>query len=387
MKKTKKIVSLLCAVLMLAAVLPMAVPVEQAYAETEAELREQLADIEQRKKDLEAQIKELQKDKNAALRAKLLLDQRNAALQEQINGVTKQITYTEEMVAQYEVEEAEQYELFCKQVRKEEEDGTKISYWSVLFKSTSFADMLGRFDFINEMMDNSQRIIDNLRALRQQLTESRNELEVQKTTLKSAQEELKREMEAADKLVSDFVATEKGLQEAHDAEDAESDRITEELKKYYEDNGGSTEGVDDPTTQSVLMGLIWPSKARYITSPFGPRNTGIPGASTNHKGVDIGAARYSDIYAAQSGKVIAAGWDGGYGYCVKIAHDAGVVTVYAHMQSTPFVKAGQQVQKGQVIGECGSTGISSGPHIHDEVRVNGVQIDPLPYLPGYVRWW
>ena len=387
MKKTKKIVSLLCAVLMLAAVLPMAVPVEQAYAETEAELREQLADIEQRKKDLEAQIKELQKDKNAALRAKLLLDQRNAALQEQINGVTKQITYTEEMVAQYEVEEAEQYELFCKQVRKEEEDGTKISYWSVLFKSTSFADMLGRFDFINEMMDNSQRIIDNLRALRRQLTESRNELEVQKTTLKSAQEELKRDLEAADKLVNDFISTEKGLQAMHEAEHEAEERITEELKKYYEDNGGMTEGVDDPTTQSVLKGLIWPSKARYITSPFGPRNTGIPGASTNHKGVDIGAARYSDIYAAQSGKVEKAGWDGSYGYCVKIIHDAGVATVYAHMNSKPFVKAGQYVEKGQVIGECGSTGVSSGPHIHYEVRVNGVQIDPLPYLPGYVRWW
>lgn len=386
MKKTKKIVSLLCAVLMLAVMLPMAVPVEQAYAETEAELREQLADIEQRKKDLEAQIKELQKDKNAALQAKLLLDQRNAALQEQIDTVTKQITYTEEMVAQYEVEEAEQYELFCKLVRHEEETG-EVSYWSVLFKAIDFGDLLARIDVINEMMDNSQRIIENLRALRQQLTESREELEVQRTTLKDTQDELKSEMEAANKLVSDFIATEKGLQAAHDAEDAESDRITEELKKYYEDNGGSTEGVDDPTTQSVLKGLIWPSKARYITSPFGPRNTGIPGASTNHKGVDIGASYYTDIYAAQSGKVIAAGWIGSYGYCVQIAHDAGVVTVYGHMWTTPFVKVGQYVEKGQVIGECGSTGVSSGPHIHYEVRVNSVQIDPLPYLPGYIRWW
>lgn len=385
MKRTKRIASFLCAVLLLAVLLPMAAPVEQAYAETEAELRQQLADIEQRKKDLEAQIKAMQADKNAALKAKLLLDQRNIALQEEIDTVTKQITYTEEMVAQYEVEEAEQYELFCKLVRYEEERG-EVSYWSVLFKAISFEDLLSRIDGINEMMDNSQRVINNLRALRQQLTEGREALVAQKETLDARQKELASEMAAANKLVNDFIATEKGLEAMHDAEHAEEERITEELKKFYEDNGGSTEGVDDPTTQSVLKGLIWPSKARYITSPFGPRNTGIAGASKDHKGVDIGAAYYTDIYAAQSGKVIQAGWDGGYGYCVKIAHDAGVATVYAHMWTKPFVSAGQYVEKGQVIGECGSSGISSGPHIHYEVRVNGVQIDPLPYLPGYIRY-
>ncbi|MBE6919708.1 MAG: peptidase M23 [Ruminococcaceae bacterium] len=386
MKRTKRIASFLCAVLLLAVLLPMAAPVEQAYAETEAELRQQLADIEQRKKDLEAQIKALQDDKNAALKAKLLLDQRNFALQEEIDTVTKQINYTEEMVAQYEVEEAEQYELFCKLVRYEEERG-EVSYWSVLFKAISFEDLLSRIDGINEMMDNSQRVINNLRALRQQLTEGREELVAQKETLDARKKELASELAAANKLVNDFIATEKGLEAMHDEEDAAADRITEELKKYYEDNGGSTEGVEDPTTQSVLKGLIWPSKARYITSPFGPRNTGIAGASRNHKGVDIGAAYYTDIYAAQSGKVIQAGWNGTYGYSVQIAHDAGVATVYAHMWTTPFVKVGQYVEKGQVIGECGSTGVSSGPHIHYEVRVNGVQIDPLPYLPGYIRWW
>lgn len=385
MKKTRKIVSLLCAALMLTAMLPVAVPVEQAYAETEAELRQQLAEIEERKKDLKAQIEAMQDDKDAALQAKLLLDQRNHALQEEIDTVTKQINYTEEMVAQYEVEEAEQYELFCKLVRYEEEQG-EVSYWSVLFKAISFEDLLSRIDGINEMMDNSQRVIDNLRALRKQLTESREELVVQKETLDARQDELEADLAAANKLVNDFITTEKGLQAMHDAEHAEENRITEELKKYYQDNGGSTEGVEDPTTQSVLKGLIWPSKARYITSPFGPRNTGISGASTDHKGVDIGAAYYTDIYAAQSGKVIQAGWNGGYGYSVTISHDAGVATVYAHMWTTPFVKVGQYVEKGQVIGECGSTGVSSGPHIHYEVRVNGTQIDPLPYLPGYIRY-
>ena len=84
--------------------------------------------------------------------------------------------------------------------------------------------------------------------------------------------------------------------------------------------------------------------------------------------------------------MIQAGWNGGYGYCVTIAHPQGVATLYAHMNDY-YVRVGQSVSRGQVIGECGSTGISSGPHIHYEVRVNGEQIDPIPYLPGYIAWW
>ena len=144
--------------------------------------------------------------------------------------------------------------------------------------------------------------------------------------------------------------------------------------------------MDDSNTQAVLDGLIWPSNARYITDKFGYRDSPTAGASTDHKGVDIGAPYYSDVFAAQSGTVIQAGWNGGYGYCVTIAHPQGVATLYAHLDDY-FVSVGQSVSRGQVIAECGSTGISTGPHIHYEVRVNGVQIDPLPYLPGYIAWW
>ena len=384
MRRMKKAAALACALLLLASVLAPALTVDQAYALTRQELQQQLSESEQRKKELEAQIEALQEDKNKALQTKLLLDQRNIVLREQIDTVEQQIENTTNMITQYEEEEKIQYEIFCRQVRQEEERGT-VSYWSVLFKATSFADLLSRIDFINEVMDYNQRVINDLRALRQQLADSRVELEEQKADLDRRQAELQVELDEANRLVNDYVATENGLKDLHAAEDELFKQTEEMLKDYYEQNGGAGGGVEDEETLSVLDGLIWPSNARYITSPFGPRDTGIPGASTDHKGVDIGAPYYSDIFAAQSGKVIQAGWNGGYGYCVTIAHDEGVATLYAHMNDY-YVRVGQTVNRGQVIGECGSTGISSGPHIHYEVRVNGVQIDPLPYLPGYIAY-
>ena len=385
MKKTRKWVSGLCAGLMVLAVLPLLAPVEQSYAASYQELQWQLSEAEQKAKDYKEQIEALQKDKDKALQTKMLLDQRNAVLQEQINTLQKQIDYTAQTIVEYETAEERQYELFCQQVRQEEERGT-ISYWSVLFKATGFADLLSRIDFVNEVMDYNQRVMNDLRNLRDQLAESRRQMETQKAVMDDKKEELEADIAEAQRVINEYIATEKGLQEMHDAEEAEAERITEELKNYYAQNGGAGGGVDDSSTQAVLDGLIWPSNARYITDKFGYRDSPTAGASTDHKGVDIGAPYYSDVFAAQSGTVIQAGWNGGYGYCVTIAHPQGVATLYAHLDDY-FVSVGQSVSRGQVIAECGSTGISTGPHIHYEVRVNGVQIDPLPYLPGYIAWW
>ena len=385
MKKTRQWISGLCALLLILSLLPVLAPVEQSYAVTRQELQQQLSEAEQKAKEYKEQIEALQKDKDKALQTKMLLDQRNAVLQEQIETLQKQIEYTAQTIAEYETAEERQYELFCQQVRQEEERGT-VSYWSVLFKATDFADLLSRIDFINEVMDYNQRVMYDLRNLRDQLAKSRHEMETQKAVMDDKKEELEADIAEAQRVINEYVATEKGLQEMHDAEEAEAERITEELKNYYEQNGGAGGGVTDSSTQAVLDGLIWPSDSRYITDKFGYRDSPTAGASSDHKGVDIGAPYYSDVYAAQSGTVIQAGWNGGYGYCVTIAHAQGVATLYAHLDDY-FVSVGQSVSRGQVIADCGSTGISTGPHIHFEVRVNGVQIDPLPYLPGYIAWW
>lgn len=383
MKKTmKRITAFACAALMLCVLLPGA---ETAYADKRQELQQEYSEITQNIKELDKQLEELQAKKDTALQQKMILDQRNDALQRQIDTVNRQIKNTTAAIEEYEEKEKAQYELFCRQVRQEEERGT-VSYWSVLFKANSFSDLLSRMDFVNEVMDYNQRLIADLRQLRQQLAESRAELQEQKQDMKAKQDELSVQIKEANRIINEFVSTEAGLKAMKKAEEEEEERVSQAIKDYEaQHNSSSSNGIKDPDTKSVLNGLIWPSDARYITSPFGNRDQPTAGASTNHKGVDIGASWYSKVYAAQSGKVIQAGWNGGYGYSVTIHHNHGVSTLYAHLDSYN-VRVGQQVSRGQVIGKCGSTGISTGPHIHYEVRVNGVQIDPLPYLPGYIAW-
>ena len=125
-------------------------------------------------------------------------------------------------------------------------------------------------------------------------------------------------------------------------------------------------------------GFGWPCYGP-LTSYFGYRDD-VPIGSTNHGGIDIGCDYYTPIYASRSGYVSSAtGWSGGYGYAVYLIHDSGYSTVYGH-NSEILVSPGEYVEQGQIIAYAGSTGWSTGPHCHFEVRINGVQVDPLNYL-------
>ncbi len=380
MKKKTSLLALLCAAVMVLSLLTPAV--ENAQAQSTQQLEQEKAEIAQRKEEIEADLEKVRSDKSKALDTKFLLDQRNRLLKEQIDVVVQQIENTEAAIAENEEKEKKQYERFCKQVRQEEERGP-VSYWSVLFKATDFADLLSRIDFINEIMEYDQRVMEDLRQVREQLKVGREELAGHKTELDDTQTELEDQIEEANRILQEFIAEEARLEEAHAAEEEASERVDQMLKDYYDQTGNTSHPEN---TQDVLDGLIWPCDARYITSPYGDREQPLPGASTDHRAVDIGAPYYSAIYAAQSGRVIQAGWNGGYGYSVTIAHDYGVATMYAHMYDY-YVSVGDSVERGEVIGEVGSTGNSTGPHIHYEVRVDGVKINPMPYLPGYIAWW
>ncbi len=384
MRDNKKMFALLLAGAMMFSLVVMP-PVEEAYASSKEELQQNLADTEATLADLENKLDAVRNKKEKAMDRKSLLDHRSAALQDKIDTVEAQIAETNRRIKKNEKEEKKEYALFCKQVRQEEERGT-VTYWSVLFKATGFADLLSRIDFINEIMEHDQQVIADLQELREELAQDRKDLKAQKEDLHSSQSELKAQIAEAKDIVDKHSKTEEGLLEMHKAEEAEANRITDKLNSFYEENGGTGGGVDAPPTQSGLKGLIWPTSAtRLITSPYGNRVSPTLGATTFHHGVDIGAPYGSSVLAAQSGTVIDAGWSGGYGICVVIAHEEGISTLYGHM-SDWNVSVGQKVSRGQVIGQCGSTGISSGPHIHYEVRVNGSTINPLPYLPGYIPY-
>ena len=368
----KRALSLLCAACMAASLLCMAKPVP-TYASS---LSDQLQEARDAQAELEKQIEAIQSDKSKALEEKALLDRQNDKLRSEISLLQQQSDETQTRITELTQKEQEQYELFCRQVREEEERGT-VSYWSVLFKASSFTDLLARMDFVNEVMDYDRQVISDLQTTRRQLTEDKAALEQQKSEMESSQTKLQQQVDAASTLIREYEETEAGHQAMLD-EAAEDEARIQALIRQQQSSGssGSNSGVD---------GYIWPTNnTRVVTSPYGERWCPFHGYES-HNGADIDAARGSAVLAAKSGRVIQAGWNGGYGISVMIAHDDGITTLYGHMDGCS-VSVGQTVAQGETIGICGNTGNSSGAHIHYTMYKNGGTIDPLPYLPGYIAW-
>lgn len=374
----KRALSLLCAACMAASLLCMAKPVP-TYADS---LSDQLQEARDAQAELEKQIEAIRSDKSKALEEKALLDRQNDKLRSEISLLQQQSDETQARITELTQKEQEQYELFCRQVREEEERGT-VSYWSVLFKASSFTDLLARMDFVNEVMDYDRQVISDLQTTRQQLTEDKAALEQQKSELESSQTKLQQQVDAASTLIREYEETEAGHQAMLDEAAEDEARIQELIRQQQ--SSGSSGGSGSSGSNSGVDGYIWPTNnTRVVTSPYGERWCPFHGYES-HNGADIDAARGSAVLAAKSGRVIQAGWNGGYGISVMIAHDDGITTLYGHMDGCS-VSVGQTVSQGETIGICGNTGNSSGAHIHYTMYKNGGTIDPLPYLPGYIPW-
>lgn len=407
MKSAKRI---LCAFLAVLTLLTLAAAgsVRPAYAaKTAAELEEeqrkaaQIAALEQKKKEQQEKLKELEKQiaeakakKEDVMVTKNLLDQRNQLLLEQIDDTQNQIDDAAAQIARYELLEQEQYELFCQQVRSEEERGS-LSYLSVLFKATSMADLLNRMEFVNEVAEYNKTLIAAMKETRENIKAEKTEMEAKEAKLGEQQDELQGKLDETTKLMNEYAADQRELEKLYAAEEAAGKAIVAEINRLM------AESDVVPSAE----GFIWPvTTSRKISSPQGNRvSPGNGIGSSNHKGVDICNVSYSSkIYATKSGKVLIAsmpysdkdGGKSGYGNYVVIDHGGGMSTLYAHM-SIVKVSVGQYVSQGDVIGVTGNTGASTGPHLHYEVHsttmVNGravtVYENPLNYLPGYIAAW
>ena len=401
MKSTKRI---LCAFLAVLTLLTLAAAgfVRPAYAaKTAAELEEeqrkaaQIAALEQKKKeqqeklkDLEKQIAEAKAKKEDVMVTKKLLDQRNQLLLEQIDDTQNQIDDAAAQIARYELLEQEQYELFCQQVRSEEERGS-LSYLSVLFKATSMVDLLNRMEFVNEVAEYNKTLIAAMKETRENIKAEKTEMEAKEAQLGEQQDELQGKLDETTKLMNEYAADQKALEQMHAAEEKAADEIDAQIARL----------IADSDVVPGSEGFIWPvSTSKMISSPIGSRVAPGGFGSTNHKGVDICNVGYtSSVYATKSGRVLltnSSGWGGGYGNYVVIDHGGGLTTLYAHM-SVVKVSPGDTVSQGTVIGVTGNTGASTGPHLHYEVRtttiVNGKSVtvyqNPLNYLPGYIAAW
>ena len=331
-----------------------------ASAVTQAEidaLKESAGELEQQQKEIQAQLNAIAADKDEALEQKSLLEQQINVIQSEINNIDAQIAKYDELIsqkedelAQLEQQEAEQYQLFCERVRYMEEEG-EVSYWAILFNAEDFSDMLDRFMMVEEIMAYDNAIMDELLATQAQIEQEKAELEEART----AQEAMEAKLQAAAKAMDNEIA-----------------RKERELQAQL-----AAQGV----TIVSEKGFKWPSYATTITSLFGSRTHPVTGRPNNHTGVDIAAAGGTDIWAAKSGVVLTSTYNSSYGNYVVISHANGESTLYAHM-SKRLVSEGDKVTQGQTIGLVGTTGSSTGNHLHFEVRLNGQRQDPLNYFRG-----
>ena len=396
-KRAGRVFQVLAALLL--AVCVLCVDLSPALAVTQADidkLKNNASDLSQQKKELQSKISALSDDIANNMKKKELLDSEISVLSGEISNVESQISTYAELITQTEAElldaqerEAAQYELFCKRVRAMEERGT-ISYWSVLFKADSFTDLLSRLDSINEIMDSDQKVIQNLQDLQVEIEEKKSSLETQKAEseaakaeLVSKKSELNKQREAANALVAQLRASKSEYQEDMDDLSAEAEAVQAQIVKLSKELAAQQAAQGKPSN-AALGGYIWPVSSRRITSTFGGRASPGGIGSTNHKGIDIGGVGYTtEIHAAKAGTVIVSQYSRSYGNYVVVSHGSGNTTLYAHMSSRK-VSVGQYVNQGDVLGITGSTGNSTGPHLHFEITENGVRINPLNYLTGYV---
>lgn len=404
-KRIRKLLALVLTLIMTVSVTVSAMSVS-AFAVTQSEiddLRSQKADLKNQKSNIQSTINSLQGQQSDLISLKNALDEKNAITVKQILNLTEQIELHTELIEQknVEVEQAqktadEQLEKYKVRVRAMEEGG-RYNYFEVLFGASSIGEFLSLIDDIGDIMrsdkelENSYRqaVID-LKAIKAEYEEAKAEMETTKTelvALKAQQEadiaeassvisSLQGQINSNSSVLSQLTAQEKQL-------NADIQQKVNELNKQNEQNKPSNNGNSNGGSTVGTGNLVWPSYCTYITSVQGPRTHPITGEYKNHGGTDIGASYGSAIYAADSGTVVASsdGWNGGWGNYVMIDHGNGMQTLYAHMSSRA-VSVGQTVSRGQTIGYVGSTGMSTGAHLHFEMYINGSRIDPQTRYPG-----
>ena len=407
-KKSKKLLAFAMALVMTMSAMLSYMSVS-AFAVTQSEidaLKTQKSQLSSQKSSIQSTINSLQSQQSDQIALKNALDEKNAITVKQILNLNEQIELHTQLIEQKteEVDEAQkvadaQLEKYKVRVRAMEESG-RYSYFEVLFGASSIGEFLSLIDDIGDIMRSDKELedayrqsVEDLKALKAEYEQAKAEMEDSKTELEALKVQQEKDIAEATAVISalqsdissnssvlnELSAQEKALNADIQAKIAELNRQQEEQKKNDSGNNGGSSGGSTIGTGN----LVWPSYCTYITSRQGPRTHPITGEYKNHGGTDIGASYGSAIYAADSGTVVYSsdGWNGGWGNYVMIDHGNGMQTLYAHMSSRA-VSAGQTVSRGQTIGYVGSTGMSTGPHLHFEMYINGSRIDPQTRYPG-----
>jgi len=403
--RKRRLLSLILTLALIVCALPVS-----ASAVSEEELDQLKAERDamvRQRQEQQAVVNSLVEQQASVLTVKAALDERNQYTIWQIQLTEEEIALYDAMIADKneEVEaaralELEQLSRYRSRVRAMEENGN-IGLFGMLFSSSSMSDLLTAADDIGEIMESDRELEDayieareNTEAVRAEYEAYKASVELIQSDLRAQQDELEAELEEADRLINEITADIEAnasiLEEFRAAEQEaetnvanmvialEKQRAEEAAAAAAAGNGGSYGGGNVVGTGS----FIWPlPSSTYITSRFGLRIHPITGEQKSHNGIDISANSGSTIVAADGGTVTMAAWNGGYGNCVMIDHGNGYITLYGHMSSLA-VSQGQSVSQGECIAYVGSTGLSTGPHLHFEVYQGGGRIDPEMFFSG-----
>ena len=425
MKNKKTLVSILAGVMaaiMLLSLLASIIPAVSAAssAELKKELNNLKADREKIKDEidnLEDQIDENMTEIQKIIAKKNKIEEELGLLYQQVDNINKQITAYGLLIADKQDEldaaRARYAELNAKnkeRIRAMEENG-KLSYWSVLFEANSFSDLLDRLQMVEEIARADQRRLKEMREASQAVEEAqaalnaeKAELEVTRAELSGIEEELKVKRQEADAILLELNARDDALEDLlelqHDADEklqaeiaAAEKAYNEQKKKEEEEERKKQEALQQQQQQqqqqqkppsNVTAGIKWtrPCTYRYLSSPYGYRIHPVTGQYKFHSGVDLAGPQGTPIVAVRDGTVTMAktGYNGGNGNYVTINHGDGFSTSYLHMLENLQVSKGQKVKAGQIIGYMGSTGMSTGPHLHFTIYYNGSTVNPADYI-------
>ena len=403
MKHRYPLRSIFALLLALVLLLPQAVP---AQAASSTEIKGEIADLKKENSAIQAEINAIRKLYNAnasemqeIVDAKNAIDQEIVLLNQQVININEQIAAYGQLIAdaqdQLDVAEglldslSQQNRL---RIQAMEEEGT-LSYWEVLFQANSFTDLLDRLNMMEEIAAADQRRLEEMQLAaemvartRLDLTASMEELQASRDELALTQQMLEERRDDSDDLLRQLIEKQEEFQLLLDESEAAQDELMREIAAKEKELKQAQ--YDEYLAKLAAQGNAPPSNAKWLTpvsgytltSPFGMRKHPVLGTNRMHNGIDMACAQGTPIYATRAGTVTTASYQaGGAGYYVSINHLDGFASIYMHM--THFVvSAGQTVSQGQLIGYVGSTGISTGPHLHFGISYAGSYVNPLAYI-------
>ena len=438
MKNRKRMVSIMAGVMAFIMLLTLILGLlpTKAHAASSSEIRKQINQLKKEKEEIKDKIAEVQDEyeKNEdeiadIISRKNVIDQEIQLLYTQIENMNEQLAAYNILIAdkQDELDVAEdRYALLNEEnkirIRTMEEEG-EVSYWEVLFKANSFSDLLDRLNIVEEIAASDNRRLkelsqaaDDVVVAQGELISEKDEMELAKLELDAAETELDAKRKEADAIIQELLEKADDLSALEEEFERQEAEFLEEIAKkevefdeakqreweaymatYVPPTTAPPQNVTNNSTPSNSGssgnssgggsvgtggsgGWVRPCSYTAITSPFGYRESPTAGASTYHQGVDLDTGTGWPVVAAKAGTVTIAGWGKAAGNYVQINHHDGFSSIYMHLSSIG-VRAGQNVSAGQYIGATGSTGVSTGDHLHFGISLNGVYVNPCNYVP------